>query len=153
MSGSGVVVFDYAAWILQYPEFTTTVNSGQGQADFNQATLYLDNTAGSPIVDAAVGGKRETILYLTTAHVAQLLQGSSIQPVSPLVGQITNASEGSVSVAVAKFEPASAAWWAQTRYGLMAWQAMAPYRTALYVPGRQIPVAQQSYPFYLTGRF
>ena len=144
MSGSSVVTFNYTTWAGQYPEFNSTVTPGQAQADFNQACLYLDNTAISPVTDASVGGRRETILYQITAHLAQLLQGSLGQSASPLVGQVTGATQGSVTVGVAPMKPDSAAWWAQTKYGMMAWQALAPYRTALYVAAPQIPLPAQS---------
>lgn len=141
---AGSVTFDYATWAGQYPEFNQTVTSGQAQADFNQACLYLDNTPMSLVTDSSVGGRRETILYQITSHIAQLLQGSLGQPASQLVGQVTGATQGSVTVGVAEMKPESAAWWAQTKYGLLAWQALAPYRTALYVPAPQIPLAAQS---------
>ena len=48
--------------------------------------------------------------------------------------------------------PDTAAWWQQTKYGLLAWQAMAPYRMAVYIPSPQVPLSQQSYPFYIAGR-
>ena len=141
---AGIVTFDYATWAGQYPEFDQTVTPGQAQADFNQACLYLDNTPASFVLDASVGGRRETILYQITSHLAQLLQGSPGQPASPLVGQITGATQGSVTLGVAEMKPESAAWWAQTKYGLLAWQALAPYCTALYVPAPQISRGAQS---------
>ena len=157
MSGSGTAVFNYNFWLAVYPEFTTTTTAGQGQEYFNLATLYLDNTPCSqvPLTDAAGNPLRIRILGMMTAQIAQLLAGSSIQPVSPLVGRISNAAEGSVSVATELNVPVSAAWFAQTRYGLLAWQALAPFRSALYIPAPQAPLGQQSYPFqfgYFPGR-
>jgi hypothetical protein len=135
MSGTGVAVFDYAFWATVYPEFSNIV---EAQADecFNLATLYLDNTPISavPLTNATGQPVRIRILGMITAQVAQLMYGSTIQPISPLVGRVSNAAEGSVSVATELNTPVSAAWFTQTRYGLMAWQALAPYRIARYVP-------------------
>ena len=148
MSASSIVTFNYATWTGQYPEFNGTVTPGQAQGDFNMATWYVDNTGASPVVDAAPGGRRETILYMLTAHIAQLLQGSATQAASSLVGQVTGATEGSVTVALAEMQNPGAAWFTQTKYGMMAWQALAQYRTALYSATPQIPLASQS----LAGR-
>ena len=132
---TGVAVFDYAFWATVYPEFSNIV---EAQADecFNLATLYLDNTPISavPLTNASGQPVRIRILGMLTAQVAQLMYGSMIQPISPLVGRVSNAAEGSVSVATELNTPVSAAWFTQTRYGLMAWQALAPYRIARYVP-------------------
>ncbi len=153
MSGtSGIVVFDWLNWSAQYPEFGS-VGSGQAQGYFNQACLYLDNTASSPITDASQpGGKRETILYLLTSHITAM--SATINGVAPnaLVGRITNASQGSVSVAAEMPAPMSAAWFNQTRYGAMAWAAMAPYRLGLYAAAPRIPRAAQSYPGFIGFR-
>lgn len=126
------VSFAYANWSAQYPEFSTTT-SGQAQGYFNLATLYLDNTGAGLVADDSVGGILETILYLLTAHVATIMNGNAVSgPASPLVGRIDNATQGSVSVHTALEVPMSAQWFAQTKYGLMAWQALAPYRMAVY---------------------
>ena len=153
---AGPVVFDYAYWISMYPEFAATVNPAQGQNYFNQAALVCDNSVCSPITDGSPTGSRATILYLLTAHVAalfapQIVNGQSQGP-SPLVGRITNASEGSVSVAAEMpNQPMSAAWFQQTRYGAMAWAALAPYRTFRYAraPRRYLGTA---YPWGYGGR-
>ena len=152
MSGcSGIVVFDYATWAAQYPELAGSVTSGQAGGYFNQSCLYLDNTPCSPVRDWQPGGKRETILYMITSHIASMLATINGNAPSPLVGRINSAGEGSVNVATDLPTPMSAAWWSQTRYGLLAWQALAPYRTALYVRAPQIPLGAQSFPFRLAG--
>lgn len=148
MSGSnGVVTFDYATWAAQYPELATPTTAPMAQNDFNQAELYLDNTPCSPVQPATPGGRRETILYLLTSHIAALTirSNAAADASGTLVGRMSNSSEGSVSAGFALDGlPGSAAWFAQTRYGLSAWQALAPYRTALYIAAPQIPLPAQS---------
>jgi hypothetical protein len=137
MSGASPVVFSFSFWISVYPEFSATVTEPQAQEYFNLAQLYLDNTPCSvvPVLDGNGQPLRIRILGMITAQIAQLLAGSSIQPLSPLVGRISNAAEGSVSVATELNMPVEASWFTQTKYGLLAWQALAPFRTALYIPG------------------
>ena len=152
MSGTtGIVVFDYATWAGQYPELAASVNGPQAQGYFNQAAIYLDNTATSAITDAAPGGRRETILYMLTSHIAAMLATIAGAAASPLVGRIASAGQGSVNVSTDMPAPMSAAWFNQTKYGAMAWQAMNAYRGMLYMRPPQIPLAAQSYPFVLAG--
>src|ERR1700744_5931109 len=99
MSGSGPVTFVYADWTAAYPEFTSTVNATQAQNYFDIAgptggTGLLDNTGCGFIPNPPL----QTILYLLTAHVAQLLAGSSLQANSSLVGRLSQATQGSVNV-------------------------------------------------------
>lgn len=130
MSGAGIVVFSYANWESRYPEFVG-VNSGTAQLYFDEATLYLDNTSGSIVQDI---GKRTVLLNMLTAHIAALYSGTTGSPASPLVGRISNASEGSVSVGTQMTLAEQAQWYAQTKYGLSYFQATAYLRTARYVP-------------------
>lgn len=126
-----VVSFDYALWSQRYPELSGSVDELLGQAYFDEATMYLDNTDGSIVCDVS---RRAVLLNMITAHIAKLNASLNGQESSPLVGRITNATEGSVSVAVDYgVQSASAAWWLQTKYGAAAWQAMAQYRTFRYV--------------------
>lgn len=124
-----VVSFNYATWSARYPELSA-VGSDLAQAYFNEATLYLDNTDASLVQDI---NARATLLNMLTAHIAQLNMPGS----SPLVGRITNASEGSVSVATTYSDamPGSMAWYVQTKYGASYWQATAQYRMMRYIPG------------------
>lgn len=143
-----IVAYDYAAWLVLYPQFSTTVTtSAQGQEYFDLATLYCANVDGAIIpYDTTVSPPiltRQRILYLLTAHIAQLmvgcvLGGSVIAP-GPIVGRVNSATQGSVSVGTDSLGlPGTAAWFAQTQWGLMAYQAMAGFRTARYraSPGR-----------------
>jgi len=130
---TGVVTFVYADWAAAFPQLAVWVGAPAAQMYFNMAAVYLDNTAVSPVQDVA---QRTTLLYLLTAHVAQLLAPQNGQPASPLVGRISDATEGSVTVrAEMKYPEGSAQWYQQTQYGAMYWAATAQYRTMRYLPG------------------
>ena len=126
---SNPVVFDYSLWAARYPELAASVSQSLAVMYFSEAQLYCDNTGCSLIDDT--NGARTIILNMLTAHIAALNGPSS----TPLVGRISSATEGSVSVQTDFQVPGSAAWYAQTKYGAAAWQAMLPYRTARYIPG------------------
>ncbi|EUL97509.1 DUF4054 domain-containing protein [Klebsiella aerogenes] len=129
----GVVVFDVEKFRQRYPEFSSV--SPELLTDyFNEATIYLDNTDQSRVQDVA---QRAVLLNMLTAHIAKLNSGSNGTAASDLVGRISSASEGSISVS-ADMGPVSGseAWYLQTKYGAAYWTATAPYRTMQYVPGR-----------------
>jgi hypothetical protein len=125
-----IVAFDIAAFRARYPEFVSV--SDQALNDyFSEATIYCNNTDASRVADVSI---RAVFLNMLTAHIADL---SKRAQTAPLVGRITEATEGSVSVR-AEMAPAdgSSAWFMQTQYGAAYWQASAPYRTFQTVPGR-----------------
>lgn len=159
MSGAvqtvGPVTFDWKWWSLRYPELSEWCSPGQAQGYFDIATLYCDNTdsgtptpamcslwlslglmgypmSGGPIQNIRV---RQMLLGLLTAHVAALNAPIGGNQPSGLVGRISNASEGSISVAVAYPEVAGAEWYNTTRYGAMFWTATKQYRIGQYFPG------------------
>lgn len=121
-----VVTFDYAGWQGRYPEFAS-VTLATAQAYFNEAAaLYCDNSDSSPIQDAT---KRGLMLNQLVSHLAALNN-------TQLVGRVTAATEGSVSVSVDPgITTGSAAWYQQTKYGAAFWQASKPYRMFRYQPG------------------
>lgn len=136
---SGPVVFNPANFIAAFPEFAEIAPS-MLQNYFDMADAFFKNDASNP---AAGDIDRMTRLsYLVTAHVAWLMSprdatgnlvaGGSI---NPLVGRISSASEGSVSVSVdlpgGESGPTEA-FFSQTKYGFMFWAATAQYRTARY---------------------
>lgn len=127
------VTFNYALWIARYPEFVA-VTEPVAQLYFNEATLYHRNDGTGPIADDDF---QLMLLNMLTAHIAALnALGADGQLVSPLVGPITNATEGSVSVGVQPFAAyGTQLWLVTTKYGSSYWFAMAPYRTARYIPG------------------
>lgn len=131
------VTFDYATWITRYPEF---VNVAQplAQEYFNEAGLYCANDTCNPAFCIL-----STLLNMLTAHIAWLNaprdasgnpSSTGTLPAPAIVGRISNASEGSVSVA-AEYESSgspSDAFFTQTKYGAAFWQATAQFRTMRY---------------------
>lgn len=126
------VVFSYAQWAARFPELADAVAEPLATAYWAEAGLYLSNDDTSRVKNET---RRTLILNLITAHIAALnatIGGAE----APLVGRISSATQGSVTVQTQLDLPAgSAQWWAQTKYGMQAWQALSPYRTAVYVPG------------------
>lgn len=139
----GMVTFDYLAWAALFPSLAPSIDDATATAYFDIATLYLDNQPWSQVCNLT---KRAMILNLLTAHIATLFGSIDGQPPRPLVGRISQATEGSVSVTVDFPENPNAAWFNQTSYGAAAWVAMAPWRTARYIAAPQIPLAAQSWP-------
>jgi hypothetical protein len=140
---TGVVIFDPAGFIARFPEFTT-VSASTLTAYFNEATLVLDNTDASTVQQIE---QRTPLLWLLTAHLAALYSGVNGQAAAQLVGRINNASEGSVSVATDYgTQPATAAFYLQTKYGAQYWQMTASIRAMQYVPG-----FPQAHPYPLPG--
>lgn len=123
------VTFDYPLWVTRYPEFNS-IGEPTAQAYFNEATLYFRNDGGGRCNDANV---QLTLLNMLVAHIAQL--NATINGVAPsgLVGPITDATEGSVSVSTDLTNlPGSAAWFSQTKHGFAFWAATRGYRTGTY---------------------
>lgn len=129
---AGIISFNYANWGARYPELAQYVDDVRAQMFFVEATLYCDNTASSPIVDATVGGQRDLLLGMLTAHIAAL--NADLGKKSPtLVGRINTATQGSVSVGTEmQLPPGSAQWYAQTKYGIAFWTATRRFRRFLY---------------------
>jgi hypothetical protein len=139
------VLFNYSDWSTRYPELIA-VSSDLAQLYFNEACLYCDNTGASKVTDEGV---RAMLLNMLTAHIASLncaaLGGRAAEN---LVGRISNASEGSVSIGLdVGATPGTAAWFMQSKYGAQFWQATAQYRMARVYRGQ--PRNMDPYnPFY-----
>ena len=130
------VAFDYSLWSVRYPELSASVGPTLAQLYFNEAGLYCDNSDASPISDDSVGGERSMFLNMLTAHIAALNASINGQPSSPLVGRVSSATQGSVSVSTDnQYLPGSVQWYQQTKYGAAFWAATAKYRTFFYVCG------------------
>lgn len=135
MAGQAVV-FNYALWAARYPELAAWVNSTLASIYFMEAQLYCDNSLTSIIPNLPPVYERATLLNQMTAHVAALNAPLNNAPSSPLVGRISNATEGSVSVQTQMdYPPGSPQWYMQTKYGAAFWTGTAKYRTMRYVPG------------------
>lgn len=126
----GIVVFDPARFKQRYGEFNSVNDVALGDF-FTEATLYLDNTDCSIVSDLA---QRTLLLNMLTAHIAA---GNSCGSggAAGLVGRISSATEGSVSVTADFYDAQNGteAWFASTKYGAAYWAATARYRTAIYI--------------------
>jgi hypothetical protein len=121
-----VFIFDYTAWGNRYPSLAASVNASLASAYFAEACMYLDNTDSSIVTDA---GQRGIIFNAIVAHLA-MLEGAGRDG---LVGRISSASQGSVSISAEYVEPGSGKWYAQTSNGVSAWQMLKRYRMARYI--------------------
>lgn len=132
---TGIVSFVATDFIARYPEFAALNSATPGAlpACFGEATLYLNNTTASRVVNIE---QRTPLLYMITAHIAALYYGVNGQPANQTVGRVSSAHEGSVSVSLDMGGVTfNAAWFMQTKYGASYWQATARYRTMRVVPG------------------
>lgn len=128
-----IVVLDIAKFRAMFPEFSNVSNELLPFL-FDQATDYLNNSDFS-LVDDVI--KRERLLYLLMAHLAYVRYGDvNGNGGSGMVGRISSASEGSVSVS-SDIGPVEFryAWYTQSPYGMDYWQATKVYRMANYYPG------------------
>jgi hypothetical protein len=124
-------VFVYSDWAARYPELANWVNANLAGMFFLEATLYCDNTATSPISDVT---QRTMLLYMLTSHICQINASLGGQASSNLVGRISDATEGSVTVrAQMDMPPGSAQWYNSSKYGASFWSATAQYRSARYI--------------------
>ena len=138
-----ISVFVYADWSARYPELALWVSPTLAAMYFTEAGMYLDNTPTSPVSDIPT---RTMLLYQLTSHIAALNAPLNGQASSPLVGRISNATEGSVSVRTEmESMPGSSQWYNQTKYGAAFWQATLSYRQARYIP--TVPRNFQPYGF------
>jgi Protein of unknown function (DUF4054) len=127
----GVVTFDPAEFKTLYPAFVTVADDAL-ELNFLAAEMFVNNTCCSRVVNAVL---RERLLNLLVAHITQLLNGINGLPPAGIVGVVTDATEGSVSVGTTLGNiPFTAVYFAQTQYGLMFWQLTAPFRTFVYIP-------------------
>ncbi len=125
------VQFDYAAWAAAFPMFShLSVQQITGPV-LTFAQQYCRNDGGGPVTDA---GLQLQLLNLMVAHVAQILYGTNQAAGPSAVGRLSSATEGSVSASFEFPTSADQAWFAQTQWGAMYWQMIAPFRLGAYVP-------------------
>jgi hypothetical protein len=126
------VTFNYATWSQMFPMFSTlTPDQVTGMA-LPLAEQYCRNDGGGPVTTAAT---QTNLLNLMVAHICQLLFGVNGQKPSPLVGRISDATQGSVSVRADFPQTVNSAWYNQTPFGAAFWAATASYRRMTYLPG------------------
>lgn len=128
------VTFDYTVWSTRYSEFAANVTEAQAQLFFNEACLYHPNDGRGPINDPGV---QLMLLNMVTAHIAKLAVPGPGGFLNSPPGRISSTSGGGVSVSSESEMPGTADWYKTTHYGRAYWGAMAPSRTARYVPGPQ----------------
>jgi len=125
-----VAVFDYAKWTAMFP-YMAAVPEPVTAGFFTVAELLFANDDCSPIADT---DKRLVFLNYIVAHLARLAGYPAGTGPDGLVGRISSATEGTVSIdsdygAVRE----SQAWWIQTPEGATFWQLTRPFRTARYI--------------------
>ena len=125
-----VVIFNPTSFKARYPEFAAVSNNLLSEC-FNEAGLYLSNSANSPVQDPV---RRGLLLNMLTAHVAYLGGALSADGQALPVGRVSNASEGSVSAQLEYMAPGTQAWFVQTQYGAAFWQATINLRGFKYIP-------------------
>lgn len=127
----GVVTFVPADFKAAYPEFATVADAALN-VNFGLATLQLGNSCGSRVKNAAT---RELLLSLLVAHITALRNGVNGLPPAGIVGRISDATEGSVSVSADMGTVVyGQAYYLQTQYGALYWQSTARWRTMVYIP-------------------
>lgn len=128
-----VVQFDYALWQQLYPELSN-VTEDQADLSFDLATLFLRNDGTGRVNKDST---QLSLLNMLTAHIAFIGYGDNKSGgATGVVGRISSATQGSVSVSSEmQNQPGSAAWFQQTKYGAMYWQAIAAFRTFVYTGG------------------
>lgn len=147
-----IVTFDPTAWKALWSPTFDYLTDEQATNYFNLATYVHRNDGGGPVT---IEAQQTNLLNLLTAHVAKLFAPApGGQAPSGLVGRISSATEGSVSVQVELVQMSqNSAWFTQTEYGLMYWTAAAPFRTMRYVPNDKQPIGAygSGYGYWGTG--
>lgn len=130
----GVVVqFNFNQWVTRYPEFSS-LNPDLAQQYFNEAGLYMANDGSGPVNNLTTA---TLLMNMLTAHIAWLNRptdpANPANASSPIVGRISSATEGSVTVQTENQYPeGTPQWFQQTKYGSAWWSATTKYRRFLY---------------------
>jgi hypothetical protein len=126
--------------VALFPEFAA-LDPTLGAAYFMRATgSIIANSTTNPIFG---DGNLPYLIYLATSHVAWLNAPKDANgnpsatgtPAPNLVGRVSSASEGSVSLQLdwpSSDPSAQEKYLSQTKYGAEYWAATAQYRTANY---------------------
>lgn len=127
---TNIFVFDPAAFKAVYPQFAKFTDEQLDWFFESVENDVLDNTITSCIPLKT----RKKLFYLLIAHLAEL-QGRIDSGNSSLVGRVSSASEGSVSIS-SDYPTGSGAleqWLKQTPYGAQFYAFTAKYRVVLWV--------------------
>lgn len=130
------VTITYASWIQFFPQFSVTVPQPIFDGFLWPTAQQFCRNDGFGAVNNIQA--QTSLLQLMLAHLAQLFFGSSgtagSQPESPLVGRISDVTEGSVSLSAEMEGTVNNAWFNQTKWGAAFWQLALPYRLGRYYP-------------------
>ena len=90
------ITFDYAAWAAAYPEFSNVT-----EPQITARILPSAQQAIAGFIGNVIDPQQQTnFLWLMVAHLCKLNFGVVGSPATGLVGRISSATEGSVSVDV-----------------------------------------------------
>lgn len=132
-ASGAIATWDYSKFTTMFPAFATNPSQATLQLYFDMAGTWLRNDGTGPVKNADM---QQNLMFMLTAHLAQLFNGPDGTGSSGIVGRISSATEGSVTVATEMESTLSSAWFVQTPYGAAFWQATAAYRSfARYLPG------------------
>src|SRR5690554_8221029 len=136
---TGVVEFDVEEFRDLYPSIQAT--DAQLEMYFEMAETFLDNTPCSVVKNLEA---RKRLLYLLVAHIATLT--GQAEKGNNVVGRISSATEGSVSVSIDYGTMGNnERWYLQTPWGAMYWQLTKKYRSAIYRLGIEPMPVQRTY--------
>lgn len=125
-----VAVFDYAKWTAMFP-YMAAVPEAVADGFFTVAELLFANDDCSPIADT---DKRLVFLNYIVAHLARLAGYPAGTGPDGMVGRVSSATEGTVSIdSDYGTVRESQAWWIQTPEGATFWQLTRFLRTARYI--------------------
>jgi hypothetical protein len=132
--GGAIGTFTYADFIAAYPAFASAPPQATLEAYFALAgEVWLRNDGSGPVRTTTL---QTQLLYMLTAHLAQLFSGPDGNDPSGLVGRISSATEGSVTVATEYEGTMNSAFFTQTPYGAAFWSATSAFRSfPAYLPG------------------
>lgn len=127
-----IATFSYPIWAQTFPQFSNVYEGQVLGLLLPVAESFCANDGSGPANDL---NTQLNMINLLVAHLAQLFFGSTTQPLSPLVGRISSATQGSVSVVVEMPTTPDAAWFNQTQYGAGFWAMSSIYRRFRVIPG------------------
>lgn len=142
---SNVYVFDPVAFKLAYPQFAKFTNEQLIQFFEEVENSVVDNTESSCFSLA----NRKKWFYLLVAHNAEL-QNRIDSGNTGLVGRISSATEGSVSITTDynMGDGALGQWLNQTPYGAKFFALTTAWRSALWVAAtKPMPVKRTKWPY------